>query len=579
LFNIFRHIIRFIPIVETLRDYDKDTFRGDLIAGVTVAIMLIPQGMAYAVLAGLPPVYGLYASIVPILVYALFGTSRQLGFGPVALLSLLILAGVGQHAEPGTARYIQLAIFAALGVGVIQLAMGFMRAGFLVNFLSHPVLSGFVSAAAVIIAASQIGNLFGLPVQRGSDVHEILWTVISDFSDISVITSVIGVGSIILMKLLKRWKSNFPAALTVVVLGIFTAYLFDLQNYGLNIVGSIPSGLPAFESVAVSANDISILWPTILAIALISFMESIAIAKSMATKRGYRIDANQELIGLGAANLVGSFFQSFPTTGGFSRTAVNDQSGATTTIASVFSALLVAVTVMFLTPLFYYLPMAVLAAIIILAVASLFDLKEIEFLWKTDRRDFSMLMLTFLVTLFIGIEEGILAGVVISLIVVIYSSTKPHQAELGRLGETNNFRNIKRYTEAKIDADILIYRFDSSLYFANVEHFKETIISHIEEKGDKLDLFILDASAINSIDSTGLHTIQEIIDELKKRGIELYVAGALGSVRDQLKRCGITDTMGVENFFFDVNDAIAAYRAEDDDRNERMSHSPLQSNI
>jgi len=570
------NITRFIPIVDTLKNYDKRNLKGDVNAGVTVAIMLIPQGMAYAVLAGLPPVYGLYASIVPIIIYAIFGTSRQLAFGPVALISLLVLAGVSQYAEPGTERYIQLAILTAFGVGVVQFAMGVLRGGFLVNFLSHPVLSGFVSAAAIIIGASQLRNLLGLSIDRGSDVHEILWAIITNFSDISSVTAVIGIGSLVVMKMLKMWKSTFPAALTVVILGTLTANIFNLQDQGLSIVGDIPLGLPFFEAVAISTDDIGFLWPTILAIALISFMESIAIAKAMASKRGYKIDANQELIGLGSANLVGSFFQAYPTTGGFSRTAVNDQAGAATTVASIISALLVALTVMFLTPLFYYLPMTVLAAIIIFAVISLVDVSEIKFLWETDRRDFMMLALTFIITLFIGIEEGIIAGVVISLAVVIYSSTKPHNAELGRLGDSNTFRNIERYEQAKVDEDILIYRFDSSLYFANTDFFIESITQRIDNKGEKLELVILDASAINSIDSTGLHIIQELIKDLKLRRIDFYIAGALGPVRDQLKRCGIIEVMGEENFFFDVSDALAAYKySKKDQLIEKFS--PTQS--
>jgi sulfate permease, SulP family len=576
--KIGRHISSFVPILDTLRNYDRQSFRGDLNAGITVAIMLIPQGMAYAVLAGLPPVYGLYASIVPIIVYAIFGTSRQLGFGPVALISLLVLAGVSQYAEPGTERYIQLAILTAFGVGVVQLLMGLFRAGFLVNFLSHPVLSGFVSAAAIIIGASQIGNLLGLSVGRGSGVHEILWAVVSRFPEISTVTAVVGIGSIVLMVVLKRWKKTFPAALTVVVTGILAAWLLNLQEAGLRVVGDIPSGLPVFEAVAISVSDFGLLWPIILAIAFISFMESIAVAKAIAARRGYKIDANQELVGLGSANLVGSFFQAFPTTGGFSRTAVNDQAGARTTVASIISALIVALTVMFLTPLFYYLPMAVLAAIIIVAVVSLFDLKEMKFLWKTDRKDFGLLAVTFLITLFIGIEEGIIVGVLISLVMVIYSSTKPHNAVLGRLGNSDTFRNVNRYPEAAVDDDVLIYRFDSPLYFANVEFFIENLKERVDEKGEELKLVILDASSISSIDSTGIHTIQELIKELELRRIELYVTGAIGPVRDKLKRCGITETMGKQNFFFDVGDALTAFREEDAFRKRDMQYSPLQTN-
>lgn len=577
--NLLKHITRFIPLVETLRSYKKQDLRGDLSAGITVAIMLIPQGMAYAVLAGLPPVYGLYASIVPIIIYAIFGTSRQLGYGPVALISLLVLAGVSQYAEPGSERFIQLAILTAFGVGVAQLLMGLFRAGFLVNFLSHPVLSGFISAAAIIIGVSQLGNLLGLQFARGSAVHEIIWEVITRAPEISIITAVIGIGSVVLIKVLKQWKPVFPSALTVVFIGTLAAWLFNLDQQGLRIVGDIPSGLPGFEAVAVSVSDLGLLWPIIVAIAFISFMESVAIAKVIATKHGYKIDANQELVALGSANLIGSFFQAYPTTGGFSRTAVNEQAGAKTTVASVFSALIVAATVIFLTPLFYYLPMAVLAAIIIAAIASLFDLKEIKFLWRTDRKDFSLLALTFIVTLFVGIEEGIVVGVLISLVMVIYSSTKPHSAVLGRLGDTDTFRNINRYGEAKVDDDILIYRFDSSLYFANVKYFTESLGERIDEKGEQLKLIILDASAINNIDSTGIHTIQELIKDLKQRRIELYIAGAIGPVRDKLKRCGITETMGEQNFFFDAGDAIRAFREEEALRNRDQDFSPLQTNL
>jgi sulfate permease, SulP family len=574
----FQHISKWIPLIGTLRNYKGEDFKGDLNAGITVAIMLIPQGMAYAVLAGLPPVYGLYASIVPIIIYAVFGTSRQLGFGPVALISLLVLAGVGQYAEPGTERFIQLAILTAFGVGVVQLLMGLFRAGFLVNFLSHPVLSGFVSAAAIIIGVSQVGNLLGLSIPRGSGVHEIIWEVITRFSEISVITAVVGIGSIVVMKLLKRWKPVFPSALTVVVVGILSSWLLGLHELGLSVVGDIPSGLPGFEAVAISSGDLRLLLPIILAISLISFMESIAVAKAIANRRGYKIDANQELIGLGSANLIGSFFQAYPTTGGFSRTAVNNQAGAKTTVASLISALIVAVTVMFLTPLFYYLPMAVLAAIIILAVVSLFDLKEMKFLWKNDRKDFGLLAITFLVTLFIGIEEGIAVGVLISLIMVIYSSTRPHSAVLGRLGDSSTFRNTRRYEEAKVDDDILIYRFDSSLYFANVEYFMESLTDQIEQKGERLKLVILDASSINSIDSTGIHTIQELMKDLRQRRMELFVAGAIGPVRDKLNQCGIIQEMGENNFFFDVNDAIAAFREEEAAAVRSEKYSPIQTN-
>jgi sulfate permease, SulP family len=574
---LVKKITRYIPIIGTLQNYNRDAFRGDFNAGLTVAIMLVPQGMAYAVLAGMPPVYGLYASIVPLLLYAIFGTSRQLAVGPVAMVSLLVVAGVGELADVGSDRFIQLAIMTALGVGVFQLLMGVFRMGFLVNFLSHPVLSGFTSAAAIIIGASQLRNLLGLDLPRTKQVHEILIGALQRITEIDPITAIIGIGSVAAIMLIKNWKKTFPSALVVVVIGTLATVLFNLHTHGVAIVGDVPKGLPSFMSPGFDLNDVQALLPIILVIALVSYMESIAVAKAIANKRGYKVDANQELIALGGANIGGAFFQSFPTTGGFSRTAVNDQAGAATTIASVISAVLIGLTVLFLTPLFYYLPSAVLAAIIMVAVAGLFDFKEMAYLWRTDKRDLAMLAVTFIATLALGIEEGIAIGVIISLVLVIYSSTKPHHAELGRLGTTNNFRNITRYQEAVVEKDVLIYRFDSSLFFANVEHFRETVQERIASHGKDLKVVILDASAISNVDSTGIHMLQEFIKDLRSRDINLYIASAIGPVRDRLKTCGITEVMGDRSFFFDVGDAIRYYRQKEEYECDD-THSPLQTN-
>lgn len=571
------HIKNFVPIADTLSSYNKSLFKGDLNAGVTVGIMLIPQGMAYAILAGLPPVYGLYASIIPLVIYAMFGTSRQLAVGPVAMVSLLVVAGVGEFAEVGSARFIQLAILTALGVGLVQFLMGLFRMGFLVNFLSHPVLSGFTSAAALIIGASQIKNLTGLDLPRTNQVQEIVIETFRRFTEIEPITAAIGIGSIAAIILIRKWKRTFPSALVVVVVGTAITALFGLNQHGVAIVGEIPTGLPAFSLEFLNLSDARILIPTVLIISLVSYMESIAVAKAIANKHGYKVDANQELVALGAANIGGAFFQAFPTTGGFSRTAVNDQSGANSTIASIISAAIIALTVLFLTPLFYYLPSAVLAAIIMVAVAGLFDAAEMKHLWKTDKRDLAMLLVTFIATLALGIEEGIAIGVLLSLILVIYSSTKPHSAELGQLGDTRNYRNIERYNDANTSDEILIYRYDSSLYFANVEHFQDTLFSKIEQRGEELELVILDASAIHTIDSTGIHTLNEIIKDLKERGITFFIAAAIGPVRDKLKTCGIQESMGQENFFFDVSDAVTCYK-ETPER-IRKTFSPCQTNV
>lgn len=569
-------ITKYIPILDWIKSYSGEDAKGDLNAGITVGIMLIPQGMAYAMLAGLPPIYGLYASIVPLILYAVFGTSRQLAVGPVAMVSLLVLAGVGEIAEVGSDRFIQLAIMTAMGVGLFQFFMGVFRMGFLVNFLSHPVLSGFTSAAALIIGGSQLKNLLGIDIPRTNYVHEILINAFQKVSEIEPFTATIGIGSIATIILLRKWKKTFPSALVVVGLGTLVTYAFGLNEHGVAIVGDIPKGLPGFELTSMSWADFELLFPTILVISLVGYMESIAVAKAIANKHGYKVDPNQELIGLGAANIGGALFQSYPTTGGFSRTAVNDQAGSKTGMASIISAVIIALTVLFLTPLFYYLPSAVLAAIIMVAVAGLFDTHEMKHLWKTDRKDLAMLALTFLATLALGIEEGIAVGVLISLGMVIYSSTKPHSTELGRLGETKNFRNVNRYPEANTEEEILIYRFDSQLYFANVEHFRNTIDRLIERKGENLKLVILDASAINNIDSTGVHALQELITDLREQDIELYFAGTIGPVRDKLKVSGITEGLSITNFFFDVPDAIEAFKSEGE---VEWKFSPIQTNI
>ncbi|MBD3616584.1 MAG: solute carrier family 26 protein [Gracilimonas sp.] len=568
-------ITKYIPILDWIKSYSGDDAKGDINAGITVGIMLIPQGMAYAMLAGLPPIYGLYASIVPLILYAVFGTSRQLAVGPVAMVSLLVLAGVGEIADVGSDRFIQLAIMTAMGVGVFQLLMGVFRMGFLVNFLSHPVLSGFTSAAALIIGGSQLKNLLGIDIPRTNYVHEILINAFQKINEIDPFTAAIGIGSIATIILIRKWKRTFPSALVVVGLGTLVTYVFGLNESGVAIVGDIPRGLPSFKFTSMSWADIELLLPTILVISLVGYMESIAVAKAIANKHGYKVDPNQELIGLGVANIGGALFQSYPTTGGFSRTAVNDQAGSRTGMASIVSAVIIALTVLFLTPLFYYLPSAVLAAIIMVAVAGLFDTHEMRHLWKTDRKDLALLVITFIATLSLGIEEGIAVGVLISLGLVIYSSTKPHSTELGRLGETKNFRNVKRYKEAKTEEEILIYRFDSQLYFANVEYFRDTIDSLIAEKGDKLNLVILDASAMNNIDSTGVHALQELIKDLKDRDIELYFAGAIGPVRDKLKVSGITEGLSISNFYFDVADAMEAYKKG---HKKDHNYSPVQTN-
>ncbi len=501
--------------------------------------MLIPQAMAYAFIAGLPPVYGLYAALVPLFIYGMMGTSRQLGVGPVAVVALLVSAGVAGLAEPGSDEYIQLAILLALLVGVIQLLMGLFRMGFLVNYLSHPVIIGFTAATALIIAFSQAHNLLGITMESSKHVHQIVYQIFQYRGEIHLGSAVLGFSAILLIYAIKKWNPRIPAALAAVMAATGLVALTGWDQHGIQIIGAVPSGLPALQTPDISMSSLYSLIPMGVAISLVGFMESIAVAKSIhARHRDYKLDADQELVALGSANIGGSLFQAFPVAGGFSRSAVNDQAGAKTGMASIISAIIIGLTLLFLTPLFYYLPNAVLGAVIITAVLGLIDTKEIRFLWFTQKEDFAMMAITFLVTLFIGIEEGILTGVVASLGVVIYHSSRPHVARLGQLPGTNVYRNISRFDEAYDRDDVLVIRFDAPLFYANAEFFKDAVKEYVAEKGAALRAVILDASGINSVDTTGIHALAELEKELQDKDVQFRMAAIHGPVRDIMARSG-----------------------------------------
>ncbi len=535
-------------------------FRGDLAAGLTVGVMLIPQAMAYALIAGMPPVYGLYASLVPLIIYGIMGTSRQLGVGPVAVVSLLVVAGVADFAEPGSSEYIQLAILLAFMVGVIQLLMGLLRMGFMVNFLSHPVITGFTAATALIIAFSQLHHILGISIGSSKHVHTILIQVYEARSEVHLGTVAFGLGAIAAIYAIKRWYSRLPGALVVVVAGIALVAVTGWDQRGIQVIGEVPSGLPFPGLPAFSLDAVYGLLPMAFAITIVGFMESIAVAKSIhARHRDYRLDPNQELVALGSANVGGALFQAFPVTGGFSRSAVNDQAGAKSGMAGIISALLIGLTLLFLTPLFYYLPNAVLGAIIITAVLGLIDIREIRFQWRIQKQDFAMMAITFLVTLVLGIEEGILTGVVASLGVVIFHSSKPHVARLGQLPGTRVYRNLSRFDDASEREDVLVFRYDAPLFYANADHFKETVTHLIAQKGEALKRVVLDASGINSIDTTGIHALASLEKELRDNGIQLRMAAVHGPVRDLLTKSKYFRSADDERLSrMEVYDAVAA---------------------
>lgn len=549
------YLRRFVPLLSQLGSYEKPWLKQDLSAGLTVGVMLIPQGMAYALIAGLPPIYGLYAALVPIIIYAIFGSSRQLAVGPVAMVSLLVAAGVAPLANGDVETYIGLALLLSLMVGVIQFGLGIARAGFLTNFLSHPVLAGFTSAAALIIGFSQLKHLLGVEIPRSNYVHSILLSAVSQFSDIHVATVAIGVTSIVALLLFGRWRPSFPGALVVVAATTVLVWAVDLASAGVQIVGAVPGGLPTPMIPTFGVEAIRALLPAALTISLVGFMESIAVAKVYGRKHRYTVDANQELIGLGLANIVGAFFRAYPTTGGFSRTAVNDQAGARTNVAALISAAVIALTLLALTSLFFYLPKAVLAAVVMVAVFKLIDWKEARYLWSVDRMDFGLMAITFIATLGLGIEEGILVGVVASLIVVVQQSYKPHTASLGQLPNTNTYRNLKRFPDAIRQPGLLVFRLDASLYFANIEHLKDEL-HHALASDPQLSRIVIDFYPVNRIDSSAIHGLNDIVKALSEQGIRLAVAGVKGPVRDSMDHGGLVDRIGAENFHMEIHAAV-----------------------
>ena len=552
---------KFFPFLQWLTNYQKTNFSKDLVAGLTVGIVLIPQGMAYAMIAGLPPVYGLYASILPLLVYMFLGTSKNVGIGPVAMDSLLVAAGLGAMAITGVENYIAMAIFLAFMVGAIQLFLGISRMGFLVNFLSKPVISGFTSAAALIIIFSQLKHLLGASIERSSKFHQLMINAFEKVPETNLADFAIGFVGILIIVGLKKWSKKIPSILLVVVLGILAVYFLNLENYGVKIVGDIPTGLPSFKVPNISLESALNMWPIALTLALVGYLETISIGKALEEKEGIEtIDANQELVALGTSNMVGSFFQSYGATASFSRSAINYESGVKTNLAAIFAVTLVVLTLLFLTPLFYYLPNAVLASIIMVSVFSLIDFGYAKNLWNNRKDEFVVLVVTFLITLFVGIPQGILLGVLFSLLLMVYRTSNPHFAVLSNISGSEYYKNIKRFgDEAVLRDDLLIVRFDAQLYFGNASFFKRQLFKEIDSKGSSLKGVILNAEAINYIDSSAAQMLTKVIREIHHRNLHFSVAGAIGPTRDIIFSSGIIKELQKEHLFVKTKDAVAHF--------------------
>jgi SulP family sulfate permease len=557
------------PILTWLPSYRRGDLPADLSAGLTTAVMLIPQAMAYAMLAGLPPIHGLYAATIPLLAYAVFGSSRQLAIGPVAMDSLLVAVGVGALASRGSEAYVSYAILLAAMVGLMQIILGLARAGFLINFLSRPVISGFSSAAALIIGLSQLEHLLGIDLASSNYVHEPLIEAVRRVGETSLLTLAIGLCSVAVLVTLQKLAPKAPRALVVVVLGTLLVWSLQLDVSGVAIVGEIPRGLPRPSLPRLDLAAARELAPTALTIAFVAFLEAISIAKLVASSnarpdpsgRKPKVEPNRELIGLGAANLFGSFFRGFPVAGGFSRTAVNTQAGARTGLAGIITALVVIATLLLLTPLFHYLPKAVLAAIIMTAVFQLIDMEMIKRLWKIERSELVMLLLTFAATLVLGIIQGIAIGVVASLLWFVTRQTRPHMAVLGRLPGTTVYRKLERFPDAIPTPGVLTLRFDSQFYFGNVEFLERTIeqlLAAAVERGESVHAIVIDGSAINRLDSSADTALQELVESLQSRGITLYFAALKGPVRDMMRRTGLHERLGEERLRLTVHDAVLA---------------------
>lgn len=565
-------LAQFFPILAWGRAYSRADLVGDGIAAVVVTIMLIPQSLAYALLAGVPAEVGLYASILPLIAYALFGSSRTLSVGPVAIVSLMTAAALAQLDLQSTTAIVMAAGVLAMLSGLILLAMGFLRLGFVANFLSHPVIAGFITASGLLIAASQLKHLLGVPIS-GHTLTDILLQLATSIGQINVPTVVIGVLATAflvwvrggLAKLLNALGT--PAGLIgplvkagpifAVVATTWAAWQFELGGHGVSLVGEVPSGLP---QPAVPAFDAD-LWLALLGsaalISLIGFVESVSVAQTLAAKRRQRIDPDQELIGLGASNVASAVSGGIPVTGGFSRSVVNFDAGAQTPAAGALTAIGIALAALFLTPYLFFLPKATLAATIIVAVLTLVDFTILQRSWRYSRADFSAVAITMVLTLLVGVEAGVASGVVLSLVLHIYKTSRPHIAEVGLVPGSEHFRNILRH-DVETDQHVLTLRIDESLYFANARMMEDHIYGRVAQDREVRHLILM-FSAVNEVDMSALESLETINDRLKDMEITLHLSEVKGPVMDRLRRCSFLEHM-TGDVFLSQYDAFQALR-------------------
>ncbi|CAM3877080.1 SulP family inorganic anion transporter [Alkalicoccus chagannorensis] len=523
-------------------DYTSAALKQDAIAGITVFVMLVPQGMAYAVLAGLPPVMGLYASILPLLIYAFAGSSRQLAIGPVAMASILVFAGVSLLAEPQSPEYVSLVLLLTLMVGGIQCLLGLVNAGTLVKFISQNVINGFTSAAAIMIGLSQAGNFVGVDVLTQTQFIPLLMDLLTNLSQIHLPTAAIGLVSLIALIGMKKIHTKLPASLFVVAGSTLLVYVLGLDEAGVAIVGEVPQGLPAFSLPEVNPASMQLLLPTALTIALIAMMESLAITKTLADRDSPPVNINKELRGIGLANIGSSLFSGYTVTGSFSRSAVNHATGAVSQVSMVIAALGVLGTLFFLTPLFYYLPLAVLAAIILSAVTGLISLRSATHAFRIKPSDGWVWVVTFVSTLVVGIQWGLLIGAGVSLCILINRISHPHVTELGWHAKTQTYRDVERFPDSVVISTIKLIRIDARIHFSNaayLEDYLETKIKELEQKEAEPSHVIVDMAGVNDIDTMGITALERVVEKYETDGeLHIWFVNVKGQVRELLEQAG-----------------------------------------
>lgn len=566
---------QYLPIINWGLSYRREYLFGDVTAGIIVASLLIPQGMAYAMLAGLPPQVGLYASILPQIAYAFLGTSRVLSVAPVAVDSLMVGAAVSSLAPQNTPQYLLLALTLAFLVGVLEILMGVFRLGFLANFLSQAVISGFISAAAIIIGFSQIKHLLGIKIPQTESFISLISNIAQNLSSTNWIALGLGIASIAILlyfnqslgtQLKRRGFSEqtiIPitkiAPLLLVISSSLLVWLCQLDKLaGLKVVGDIPKGLPPLTVPSFELNTLQSLLPTALAISFVGFMEAFGTGKFLASKRRQKLNANQELIALGAANASAAFTGGYPITGGLSRSVVNFSAGANTEFAAIITAVIITITVLFFTPLFYFLPQACLAGIILVAVANLLDFGTLKRLWGYNKGDAIAWCAAFAGVLLTSVEKGIMLGAIVSLALHLWRTSKPHIAVVGRVGDTEHFRNVLRH-DVKICPHVLAIRIDESLYFVNTKYLEEYILKAVTQNTHVHNILLV-CNAINQIDGSALETLQSLIADLKTMEVEFYMAEVKGPVMDKLEQVGFVDYLGRDRIFLSTDQAMKSLK-------------------